>query len=239
MNGGGDKMSEKIRSENWTIALYPENEKDMSILSYIERNYKYAYIEHAYDVLEKDVIDEETGEILQKAGELKKPHIHVIFSHDNARTIDSIAKELNIEENRVQKVKSIKFMYRYLLHLDQPMKTPYEKEEIKTNCKELVDKYCKKDLEPMQIQEIYEYIYSKDKYIYYHEIIEFVLRKNYYATLRRGSNIVNKILEEHNRLFLEKRDSEKQKEMYIKKEIAQWEYENSHTKKKANKSTYQ
>lgn len=225
---------DKIRSENWTISLYPENEKDMNILSYIEKNFKYAYIEHAFDILEKDIIDEETGEVKQKAGELKKTHIHVIISHDNARTIDSIAKELNIEENRIQKVKSIKYMYRYLLHLDQPLKTEYNKEEIHTNCKELVEKYCKKDIESIQVLAIYEYIYSIDRYIYNHDLLEFILRNNYYSTYRRGSNIIHKILDEHNRLFLEKKESEKQKKMNIEKEIAKWESEKQkdNTKKK-------
>lgn len=59
-------MSEKIRSENWTIALYPSSEEDMRILSYIEKNFKYAHIEHDYDVWDRDIVDEETGEIKYK-----------------------------------------------------------------------------------------------------------------------------------------------------------------------------
>ena len=88
-------------------------------------------------------------------------------------------------------------------------------------------------METGQVTQIFEYIYSIDRYLYYHEVLEYALKNNLYASFRRGASIMKSLLDEHNKLFLEKRDSERQKEMYIKKEIGKWEYENTHTKNKA------
>lgn len=224
------EKASKIRGENWTIVLYTENEEDMKILEYIKKNYKYAYIVHDSDF----ETDEETGEIKQK-----KEHIHVIFIFENAREIGAIAKELNIERlTRIEKVKSIRYMFRYLLHLDQPTKTKYEKDQIKSNCNELITKYCKEDKEPQDIEKLYEYIYTIDRHIYIHEVLEYALRNNLYSSFRRGTNLMLRIIEEHNKLFLERKESEKAKALFDVKaeerELKAWEYAKKHTRNNQN-----
>lgn len=200
-----------LRSENWTLTLYTDNEADKRTLEYITKNFNYAYILHNKD------INKETGEI-------KKEHIHVVIKLENARTIKSIAEELYIEENRVEKVRNYRKMIRYLLHLDNKEKYQYNKEEIQSNVWETIEKYFKDNTESGDIKEIFEYIYSIDRYLYFHEVLEFVLYNNLYASYRRGNGIINKIIDEHNKLYLEKKNSEKFEKLMQEKEI--YEYDN-------------
>ena len=51
--------------------------------------------------------------------------------------------------------------------------------------------------------------------------MDFVLSEDLYASYRRSGNIISRIIEEHNKLYFEKREMEKK----IKKEIAKWELE--------------
>lgn len=224
------EKASKIRGENWTIVLYTENEEDMKILEYIKKNYKYAYIVHDSDF----ETDEETGEIKQK-----KEHIHVIFIFENAREIGAIAKELNIERlTRIEKVKSIRYMFRYLLHLDQPTKTKYEKDQIKSNCNELITKYCKEDKEPQDIEKLYEYIYTIDRHIYIHEVLEYALRNNLLCSSIILSIKFVPLLKLEYKLFLERKESEKAKALFDVKaeerELKAWEYAKKHTRNNQN-----
>lgn len=196
------------KSEKYMINLYLDNERHKLALDYIEKNLKYAHILHDKD------ISIETGEIL-------KPHIHVVLIFENARTVKSIAKELNIEENLIRYMDTVKFAIRYLIHKDQKEKYQYKKEDIRTNID--IDSYFKeKRNETEDIKKIVEFIYSEDKYIYFTEIMDFVLSEDLYASYRRGGNLISRIIEEHNKLFLEKREMKKK----IEKEIAKWELEN-------------
>lgn len=214
---------ENLRGENWTITLYPEqgNSQDMITLEYITSNFKYAYILHNKD------INNETGE-------LKKEHIHVVIKLENARTLQSIAKELNIEENRLERVRNLRKMIRYLVHQDNQEKYQYEIENIKTDMWEEIEKYFQNDSESYDILLIYEFIYTIDRYLYFQEVLEYVLKNNLYASYRRGANIINRIVEEHNKLFLERKECEKMEKARREKEI--WEYERQATKKKAKNS---
>lgn len=200
-----------LRSENWTLTIYTDNEADKRILEYITLNYNYAYILHNKD------INKETGE-------LKKEHIHVVINFENARTIKSITKELNIEENRLEKVRNFRKMIRYLIHLDNKEKYQYNKENIKTNILEKISSYFKDNTESGDIKEIFDFIYSIDKYLYFHEVLEYVLYNNMYASYRRGCSIINKIIDEHNKLYLEKKKSEKFEKLMQDKEI--YNYDN-------------
>lgn len=230
-------MNNEIRSENWTIELYPDNEKHMKILEYIKLNFEYAYILHNCDVYVDNIIDKNTGEIKHKKGELKKAHYHVIILLKNARTLKSIVDELGIEENLVEKVKSKKAMFRYLCHLDNPEKTEYDKDEISSNVKILVNKYCSKDKETQDVLSIYEYIYSIDKYLYHHEIFEYAIRNEIYANYRRNATIISRLVDEHNKLFLERKESEKINKARRDKEI--WEYEKQHSMNRTKESKNQ
>lgn len=55
------------------------------------------------------------------------------------------------------------------------------------------------------MRQILEYIYTIDRFLYYHEVLEFALYENIYSTYRRAGNNINKLVDEHNRFYKEGR----------------------------------
>lgn len=188
----------KILSEKYMINLYPENEEHMKALEYIKWNMNYAYILH-----DKDITDD---------GEIKKEHIHVVVKFDNARELKALASELNIEPNMIKFMNSIKYSIRYLTHKDQKNKAQYNFEQIKTNMVDIKKYFKEESTEVEDMKKILEFIFSIDRYLYLCEVLEYVLSENIYATYRRSGTQIIKIIEEHNRMFLEKRENGNKRE---------------------------
>lgn len=180
-----------IMSEKYMINLYPDNQKHMQALEYIKLNMQYAYILHDKDINED--------------GEIKKEHIHVVIKFDNARDLKSVAKELNIEENLISFMNSFKYAVRYLIHKDQQDKAQYNYEQITTNIIDLKKNFKDESYEIEDMKKILGFIFSIDRYLYTYEVLEYCLSNNCYSTYRRAGNQVIKIIEEHNKLFLERR----------------------------------
>ena len=79
-------------NRNFTILLYTEDNTHMQALEYIKNHYKYMYIIHNKD------IEKETGEI-------KKEHIHCVINvGQNARSIKTVAEEIGIKENYIERM---------------------------------------------------------------------------------------------------------------------------------------
>lgn len=178
-----------MKSEKFSIVLYPESES--MIIEYIKLNYKYAGILHDKDV-------DETGEI-------KKEHYHFVVLFNNAKDSKTLANEIGVEEHRIQFINSKKYSIRYLIHFDQPEKYQYKFEDIETNIEDLKRYFNNEKSESQEMRQILEYIYSIDRFLYYHEVLEFALYENIYSTYRRAGNNINKLVDEHNRFYKEGR----------------------------------
>lgn len=63
--------------------------------------------------------------ILHNADTGKKPHVHVVVSYDNARSLDSVASSLGMPSNMLEPVKSLPAALRYLVHADDADKHQY------------------------------------------------------------------------------------------------------------------
>lgn len=111
----------KERSRLWNVLLYPDDESHVTALSFIRATYHYVAICH-----DKDVCPE--------TGELKKPHYHVIIKFCQARWNSSIADELGITPNYMQKTGSWDNSARYLLHDGVDEKYQYDKSELEGLC---------------------------------------------------------------------------------------------------------
>lgn len=121
-----------IKSRSFALLLYPkEDETHRQALQYIINNYSYAYITH-----DKDIYQEYTEE--HAKGEIKKEHTHVVIYFDNARHNTSIAEEIGIEKNYLQKSNFVAIT-KYLIHQENKEKYQYKREEIITNMKEKVE----------------------------------------------------------------------------------------------------
>lgn len=135
-----------MRSRNYTIVLYPEDETHVQALKIIKNQFSYAYILHNMDKWEKDKINENTGEIEYKKGDKKKEHWHVLITFPNARSDETIKEILGNEKIHIEK-SSFYQMARYLVHKDNPNKWQYKNEEIITNMKDRIENALKREIQ--------------------------------------------------------------------------------------------
>lgn len=104
---------EEKRYRHFMLLLYPEWDNFNNILQDLKGSFKnYAYIKHIPEEKEK------------------KEHLHFILSLDNARTISSLSKRLDIKSNLIQPVKSLRASCRYLIHMDSEDKYQYNLDQV-------------------------------------------------------------------------------------------------------------
>lgn len=119
-------MANDNKSRSFAMVLYPYEDYTHSLaLQKAMETYNFAYIEHDSDIYEEDGED-------HKKGDKKKIHGHLVLKFENARHKSKIAKELEIEENYIQKSNFVAYT-RYLIHKDDPSKFQYKEKNIVTN----------------------------------------------------------------------------------------------------------
>lgn len=115
-------MADRIRSRNYDLLLYEEDETHQACLAKLASGYKYIAIKHDKDTwTEEDQLPEGV-----KAGDLKKPHWHVIIKFPQARWNTAVAQELGIAINYLQKCVSYEGSLLYLIHAGIPDKYQYQ-----------------------------------------------------------------------------------------------------------------
>lgn len=108
-----EKENKKTKNRWFTAILYQEDKNYNTYLETIKQLYNYVtYIVHDKDVDEN--------------GEIKKKHTHIIFNvGQNARHVNSIAKEIGINPNMLEGCKKEKMLL-YLIHYNNHEKTQYK-----------------------------------------------------------------------------------------------------------------
>ena len=130
------KYEEKRKKQNgerhkcWTLIFYPDSAplNWREVLSLLHLG---IWVSPLHD---KDVWTEadESKNPVHKAGTLKKPHYHLIVQYEvqvDRQTFLDDFKELNGPEN-VKHVKSLISMVRYLIHMDDPQKAQYKRDDV-------------------------------------------------------------------------------------------------------------
>lgn len=113
-------MAENVKKRNWTFVLYPESApadwRDKLKLSGLM-----CAISPLHD---KDI---------NPTGEAKKPHYHVLLVYSGPTTYNAVAKfTASLNATIPQALESVRGMYRYFSHKDNPEKYQYSEEEILT-----------------------------------------------------------------------------------------------------------
>lgn len=111
---------ENVKKRNWTFVLYPESApKDW------REKLKLSGLMCAISPLhDKD---------LNPTGEPKKAHHHVLLVYSGPTTYNSVAKfTASLNSTIPQALESVRGMYRYFSHKDNPEKYQYEEAEITT-----------------------------------------------------------------------------------------------------------
>lgn len=68
-----------------------------------------------------------------KDGQAVGDHLHVAIEFPNPRSIESIADEFNIPTHMIEKTRSRRAIFRYLVHRDNPEKAQYSVSDILAN----------------------------------------------------------------------------------------------------------
>lgn len=110
-------MSDSTRSVYKGLVLYPlEDMTHEKALQIIDKNFRYKAITHDRDTDEN--------------GELKKTHVHVVVKLDSTMTNAWLAEKLEIKENYIQKIYSLKGALDYLTHRYTPDKFQYDETDL-------------------------------------------------------------------------------------------------------------
>lgn len=178
------------KSRCFNLLLYPlEDVTHKNALEKISHSYKYAYIIHDKDV------DEDTGEI-------KKSHVHCVLQFSNARSIDGLAKEINIESNYIEKTNDLDNSLLYLIHYNDIDKHQYSIDEVEGNLKNKLQSAIfktKRVDENSSIASMIDFMDSCKNFITYRDFTMWCISNGIWSDYRRAGNIINKLIEEHNR----------------------------------------
>lgn len=115
----------RLRSTGMQIAVSPIHDKD----------------KWEHDSPEKEIVDTETGEVIRvakgmlyKKGDPKKEHLHIIVKTDTRVSWQEINRMIRPITNGplMQKCNSLKGAYEYFIHLNNPERYQYDRDEIQT-----------------------------------------------------------------------------------------------------------
>ena len=181
-------MSNNCRSLNWNLVLYPnEDESHKNALEYIEKNYDYyAYINHDMDI--------------DKNGDLKKEHTHVVIKFKNYRWKNAIAEELRIPANYLEKCNNLDSSLKYLIHFENQDKYQYDLSLVKGRLRErlnnLINHYDMTESE--KYVELMDFIHRYPTYLTLHDFMKYVCSTPLFSVYRRNATSFHMLIKEHN-----------------------------------------
>lgn len=164
---------------SYEFILYSKEVLDEVLKICIENSYLYSYILHNKDD--------------------NKEHYHFLIFFSNQRYINSVSKEFDIPLNLIDVVQNKKYAIQYLVHYNEDNKYHYQINEIYSNF-DIIPYFTDKEAESDSIILIIEYIDSS-KYVYYRDLMGFVVENNLWSVYRRNYSILKDLLYEHNLMF--------------------------------------
>ena len=183
------------RSRCWCAVLYPEDESHWNCMSILEQNgYTYAAILHDKDTWE----DSDNGHV---AGELKKPHWHIVLYFKNPRYLNAIADELGITPNYLEVCRNRDSSLLYLVHDGYPEKYQYDVDEVFGSLTPNLEKLLLCEDEGERVKTIIKIIDSVPARLSYRQLLLKVCDNGLYGDFRRMGSGVKYLLDEHNADF--------------------------------------
>lgn len=145
---GVNYMKQRIVGRAWSFVMYPES---------MPENWESVFIELGIPAAISPLHDKDKD----PTGEDKKPHYHVIVYYENPTTFNNVKTNICDRLNATIPIKleSIRGMYRYHIHIDNPDKYQYDDRDRKLFNGfdvELANKLTKNEVLKMLIQ-IYRY----------------------------------------------------------------------------------
>lgn len=111
-------MSKETRTRNWSIIVYPESAPE---------NWRQIIDESHVEWVESPLHEFDTN----PAGEIKKPHYHVLLLFGGVKSYDQVCEFIKPLNGPIpQRCHNAKAMVRYFAHLDNPDKYQYSISDI-------------------------------------------------------------------------------------------------------------
>lgn len=113
-------MAENIKKRHWTFVLYPESAPE----NWVEQLKISGLMAAISPLHDKDI---------NPTGEAKKAHHHILLVYSGPTTYNAVAKfTASLNATIPQALESVRGMYRYFSHKDNPEKYQYDECEIQT-----------------------------------------------------------------------------------------------------------
>jgi len=111
--------NESVKKRNWTFVLYPESAPS----DWVERLKISGLMAAISPLHDKDI---------NPTGEPKKAHFHVLLVYSGPTTYNAVAKfTASLNATIPQALESVRGMYRYFSHKDNPEKYQYDETDIR------------------------------------------------------------------------------------------------------------
>lgn len=181
---------QKFRDRKFCAVLYPEDATHAAAVEKLKSGgYNFAGILHDQDVYEDG----------EHKGELKKPHWHLVVKFPNAVWNTSLAKELGISENYLEKCKALDSALLYLVHYGyEDTKYQYELQEVFGPLQTRLATLLNDTDESTRALNIYDMIRNSPGRVTYTEIFEKACKAGLYGDFRRLGSGVTYLINDHN-----------------------------------------
>ena len=184
---------EKVKSRCFVMVLYPEDPTHAECINRLMTGgYTYAAIKHDHDTWD---VDESPS---HEAGEPKKEHWHVVLRFLNPRWLDSVAEELGIKSNYLEKCRDRDSALLYLVHEGYPNKYQYDVSNVFGPLAVNLQKLLVDDDEGQRVVTIVNMIDQSPGRVKYREILLKACNAGLYGEFRRLGSGVKWLIEEHN-----------------------------------------
>ena len=115
-----NKIDKNVKKRNWAMVLYPES---------APKDWKDILTKTGLEIAISPIHDKDVN----PDGTIKKPHYHIILCYPGPTTYNAVRK---LTESLNQPIpiplESVKGMYRYFTHMDNPDKYQYDEKDIQT-----------------------------------------------------------------------------------------------------------
>lgn len=198
-----EKDREKDKSYDFVFILYLDN-PDLDLLLLEIKSYKYdaLAILHDKDKYTKDKFDEETGDLIHKEGDYKKPHYHVYMRFSNRRYISGLSKEIGVEEHLIQFCdKGFKNYAEYMLHWGKhggPGKYTYETDDFVGTLKGSAIQKLSNEPSDLKFYKIVRFIRSYNGFINVGHVYDWCFENGYQGVYMRYTNQIKDFIYLHN-----------------------------------------
>lgn len=185
--------NKRERSRCWCLVLYPDDETHLQCIRKLNQGgYTYAAIMHDSDKWEEG---ESPAHI---ANEPKKEHWHVVLRFQNPRWRESIAEELGIAPNYLEKCRDRDSALLYLVHDGFPNKHQYDLSEVFGPLATNLAKLLVDEDEGSRVLTLVGMIEQMERPVTYKQVLMMACQNGLYGDFRRLGVGIKWLLDEHN-----------------------------------------